>query len=118
MNNVEKAEKLISLFPMAVLVTKEMIEDGGSNLCSIYKCIGALTLRKGLGSNKSLLPDFRKHIKPSWGITESRYTTDVGDVYLFTSHDSDGKEVDMTELTEPCTITLKFQYTPTKLYSN
>ena len=105
------SNKYLSLFPMEVEVTEEMIEEGTKHLEDCYKCIGALTLAKGLGDNKDLLPTGWGG--PSWGISQSKYKTkvgDVGDVYFFTSHDSDGKRVNMMEITEPCTITLKFQF--------
>ena len=95
------SNKYLSLFPMEVEVTEEMIEEGTKHLEDCRKCIGALTLRKGLGDNISLLSD-----DLTWG-TYGSYNMSGSMLIVISSHDSDGKEVNMMEVTEPCTITLK-----------
>ena len=50
-------EQYTSLFPMKVMVTQDIIDKGSVNLRNSSKCIGALTLLKGLGHNKKLLED-------------------------------------------------------------
>ena len=98
---MDRIEKYVSLFPMEVEVTKEIIEEGLKCQYDSYRCLGVLTLAKGLGDNVSLV---------SGGLIWGTYSSEtiVGDeIMLTSSYDSDGKEVNMMEITEPCTITLK-----------
>lgn len=64
-------DKYKALFPLKVMVTQEMIDEGSIDLQDPNTCIGARALRAALGDNVSMLGD-NTHMG-IWGHSDGRH---------------------------------------------
>lgn len=96
-----KQKKFKALFPLKTKITKETIDEvlKNGNLWSTGKCIGALTLKKALGKNVSLLDN----PNDIWGLSNGTMSVGGVDITLTTKS---GKNMIDVRTPRQCTFIL------------
>lgn len=89
--------KILSMFPLVINLTQEMIDLGLKNLYNVKECIGAQML-------KSEFPNNKIEWNGNYGALENG--VELVECY---SHDQNGFSIDMEDVREPMVIILKLK---------
>lgn len=94
--------KLKSIFPLEVIVTKEIIVN--SDVQDVHNCIGTNTLKKALKENGFELD----YSNISWGCCDGHIERKRDTIRIMSFLDKEfKKDVDMMEIIEPTKVFLK-----------